>query len=243
MAVEEIAQLVQSQFERAGAILQTNPHFKETYDLDFTVAALSDVHAHVNLGVHVTVEADDLASMQKFSQIAARGIVFKSLYVELSEVASKAGGAIVGVAAAMAFLFNRRFQQSKLMGLRIHDDCSFQFFDLVENIERLDRVYVDEDLVVGDSLGGRIIAYFTDKGFGFIQTDDERKFFFHIANVVDDELRGKLPSYVLGEIIPVEFHYGGNDGKKYPKAIHVSLTENLSGDSDYYDYDSEVFEA
>ena len=243
MAVEEIAELLKAQFEKAGAVVQSNPHFLETYDLDFTVMAMTDIHAHVNLGVHVTVQQGDLASMQKFSQVAARGIVFKSLYVELSEVASKAGGATVGVAAAMAFLFNRRFQQAKLLGLRIHDDCSFQFFDLGENIERLERVFVDEDLVVGDSMGGRIIAYFTDKGFGFIQTDDERKFFFHIANVVDDELRGRLPGYVLGEIIPVEFHYGGNDGKKYPKAIHVSLTESLSGDSSYYEYDSEVFEA
>ena len=78
--------------------------------------------------------------------------------------------------------------------------------------------------LLGAPIQGRIIAYFTDKGFGFIQTDEERKFFFHIANVVDDDLRGELPSYVPGETIDVAFQYGGHDGKKYPKAINVALS-------------------
>ena len=43
--------------------------------------------------------------------------------------------------------------------------------------------------------------------------------------MVDDELRTRLPSYVPGEIIPVECQYGGHDGKKYPKAINVSMRE------------------
>src|SRR5690606_13374643 len=115
------------------------------------------------------------------------------------------------------------FSQHRSVGVRIHEDCLFQFFEVEEALNRLERKFVDDDLVIGDSLDGKIIAYFTDKGFGFIQTEDERKFFFHIANVVDDDLRARLPAYVLGEVIPVEFQFGGNDGKKYPKAINVAL--------------------
>ena len=61
--------------------------------------------------------------------------------------------------------------------------------------------------------------------------------------VVDDELRSRLPGYVLGEIIGVEFQYGGNDGKKYPKAINVSLSDDDLGEDSYYDdYDSEGYD-
>ena len=133
----------------------------------------------------------------------------------------------------------------KSIGMKIFEDCSYQFFEVDDTMQRLERMNVDEDLAIGDQLQGRIIAYFTDKGFGFIQTDDDRKYFFHIANVVDDELRARLPGYVLGEIIAVEFQYGGNDGKKYPKAINVSLSdEDLGDDSDYYedDFDSDDFD-
>jgi cold shock CspA family protein len=221
----DLSQHLRDYFERAGAMIDSSERFRDEYLLDFTVTALEDVHAHVNLGIHVTSASDDLDQQQTFLHASKRGVVLKSLYVEVDEVTINSGGLLVAFGACLSFLFDRRYNQVKAMGIRIYEDCSFHFFDLEENIDRLERMSIDEELNIGEDIEGRIIAYFTDKGFGFIQTDEERKFFFHIANVVDDELRTRLPSYVPGEIIPVEFQYGGHDGKKYPKAINVAMRE------------------
>lgn len=225
-AEAQLTERLRQYFERAGAMIDSSDRFRDEYLLDFTVTGLEDVHAHVNLGIHVTTESDDLDQQQAFLQASKRGVVLKSLYVEVDDVTINSGGLLVAFGACLSFLFDRRYAQVKAMGIRIYEDCSFHFFDLEENIERLERMSIDEELSIGEDIDGRIIAYFTDKGFGFIQTDEERKFFFHIANVVDDELRTRLPSYVPGEIIPVEFQYGGHDGKKYPKAINVSMRED-----------------
>lgn len=223
-------------FERVGARVDSNDEFRKLYNLDFVLTGLENVHAHVNLGIHVTTTSDDLNRMQRFMQASQRGIVLKAMYIEISDVVLNSGGFLVAFGACLSYLFDRRHAQTKSIGMKIFEDCTYQFFELDDTMQRLERMHVDEDLAIGDELQGRIIAYFTDKGFGFIQTDDDRKYFFHIANVVDDELRARLPGYVLGEIIGVEFQYGGNDGKKYPKAINVSLSdEDLGEDSDYYD--------
>lgn len=229
----ELSRRLREYFERAGATIDVNPRFRDEYLLDFTVTALEDVHAHVNLGVHLTSHADDLDRQQAFLQASSRGVVLKSIYVEIDERTVDSGGLLVAFGGCLSFLFDRRYSQMKALGLRMHPDCSFHFFDLEESVDRLERMSMDEELAVGEDLDGRIIAYFTDKGFGFIQTEEERKFFFHIANVVDDELRSRLPAYVPGEIIPVEFQYGGHDGKKYPKAINVSIFDDYDDDDDY----------
>lgn len=208
--------------EGAGARIEYDEAFEHKYGLQFTVTRLQHVFAHVNLGVHLTTSPEDFQNMSLFAQTSKRGLVLKSIYIELDEETIQAGGLLIAFGACLSFLFDKRHQHTKLIGLRINEDCSFNFFDIDEATQRLQRMDINQDIQIGQNLLGRIIAYFTDKGFGFIQTDDDRKYFFHIANIVDDDLRTKLPAYVPGEIIPVEFQYGGNDGKKYPKAINVS---------------------
>ncbi len=219
----ELSEVLERYLEEAGARVERDEEFQERYNLDFSVTRLDEVYAHVNLGVHVTTSLDDHERIETFAQVARRGIVLKALYIEVGSETVDSGALLVAFGACLSFLFDRRYQQVKAMGMRIYEDCSFNFFELDEALDRLGRVTEDDDLDIGASMDGRIIAYFTDKGYGFIQTEDERKFFFHIANIVDDELRQRLPGYVPGEVIPVEFQYGGHDGKKYPKAINVSF--------------------
>jgi cold shock CspA family protein len=220
-------------FEEAGASLQKDEDFRENYLIDFIVTRLEDVHAHVNLGVHVTSSEDDLDQQERFLKASDRGIVLKSLYIEVSDVTIDSGGLLVAFGASLSFLFDQRYSQIDATGIRIQEDCSFNFFDLEDNIQRLKRMSIDDDLSIGEEMEGRIIAYFPDNGYGFIQTDPQSKFFFHIANVVDDDLRGLLPSYKDGQIIPVTFQYGGYDDGKYPKAINVSLDEEGEASESY----------
>jgi cold shock CspA family protein len=209
-----------------GGRIEFDEEFERLYNLDFIMTRFEEVHAHVNLGVHITTAFDELERMEAYIQTARRGIVLKALYIEMAEATVEAGGLIVALGASLSYIFDRRWANTRALGLRIHEDSTFHFFDLEESVERLRRMTQAEDLHIGETLDGRIIAYFTDKGFGFIQTDDERKFFFHIANIVDDTLRSRLPTYIPGEVIPVAFQYGGNDGKKYPKAINVTFPED-----------------
>lgn len=237
MSNTNVVDQLRTHFENAGAIITENDKFRDQYNLDFAINAIEDIHAHVNLGVHITTDLDDFDAINKFGAASKKGLVLKSIYIEVHpEVADENGAYLVAFGACLTALFDRRHTAAKALGVRINEDCSYQFFNLEDSIQRLER-QTEDDLAIGDELDGRIIAYFTDKGFGFIQTDDNRKFFFHIANVVDDDLRSRLPGYVLGEIIPVVFQYGGNDGKKYPKAINVSLSE----DADYYYEESEAY--
>ncbi len=226
---------LRERFESAGAMLSASAKYKDTYNLDFIINGMEDIPAHINLGVCVSSTPDDFDAISKFSTASKRGIVLKSVYIEIHEDVEAEAAILVAFAVCLSVLFDRKYQNSKALGVKIQEDCSFVVFDLDESVQRLENMLVDGDTAIGDELDGRIIAYFTDKGFGFVQNEENRKYFFHIANVVDDELRARLPGYVLGEIIPVVFQFGGNDGKKYPKAINVSLTDEDS----YFDYETE----
>jgi cold shock CspA family protein len=209
-------------FTQMGCRIDVDEDYKKLYCIDFGVSRVRGVHAAVNLGLHITRDTDNFARQEVFLEAARKGVVSKSVYVEVCAASVETGVIPVTYAACLAFLFDRRYHHARATGLRIFEDCSFHFFDLEENVRRLRKDIHDAAHAAADLLNGQIIAYFSEKGFGFIEDVEHQKFFFHIANVVDDSLRQSLPSYTQGEIIPVRFCYGGSDGKKYPKAIEVS---------------------
>ncbi len=224
--------------EVAGCRLDRDPEYLTQYKLDVVVARIQKIHAHVNLGVVLSTSQDDLDQQSEFLETSRRGVVHKAIFIEIDESTLHTGAIPVAISACMAYLFDRRYGQLKAIGLRVFEDCTFHYFDVEENVRRLRRDAQHLNHRIGQELGGHIIAYFTDKGFGFIEVEKDQKFFFHIANVVDDELRVQLPTYQPGELIPVLFKYGGSDGKKYPKAIDVLLDAEYD-DDDYEDDDEE----
>jgi len=229
------ADLMRAHLEDRGFRIDYFPEYHRRYKLDFLITRIEAVHAHVSLGVQVTTHSDDLDMLEQFLDGTRRGVVHKSIYIEINAETVHTGGLQVATSACMAFLFDRRYGHFKCVGLRVFEDCTFHFFDIEENVRRLRRDSVEESARVGEDLAGNIIAYFTDKGFGFIEAGRDQKFFFHIANVVDDELRIQLPSYIPGDVLPVHFKFGGNDGKKYPKAIDVRGNNEDFDDDDFED--------
>lgn len=209
--------------QESGYRIDYDPEYDRRYKLDFIITRIRDIHAYVNLGVQLSIRSDDLELQEKFLDGARRGVVHKSVLIEVDEHTVHTGAIPVATSACMAFLFDRRYSNFKCIGLRVFEDCTFHFFDIEENVRRLRRHAQDDSSRLGQEMSGNIIAYFTDKGFGFIESSSDQKFFFHIANVVDDELRVQLPSYIPGDVLPVIFKYGGSDGKKYPKAIEVEM--------------------
>lgn len=225
--------------EVQGCRLDRDPDFLKRYNLDAVITRIQAIHAHVNLGIRVNVTNDDLDCQAEFLETSRRGVVHKAIYVEISEQTLSTGAIPVAISACMAFLFDRRYSHFKSIGLRVFEDCTFHYFDVEENVRRLRRDSQHLNHRIGQELTGHIIAYFTDKGFGFIEAEKDQKFFFHIANVVDDELRVQLPTYQPGELVPVLFKYGGSDGKKYPKAVDVILDEEEYEDDDDDDYEDD----
>ncbi|MBN1946561.1 MAG: cold shock domain-containing protein [Bradymonadales bacterium] len=209
--------------ESFGGRVDYDPVYSDLYSLDFVINRLEGIHALVNLGVRTTFSIENLSRQEAFLEAAKKGVVHKSVYLEFDRRNLNQGALIVAYAAFLAFLFDNRYRELKAIGLRIFEDCTYHFFSLEENIRRLRRERHEQTNEYDRQVGGDIIAYFTDKGFGFIEDESAQKFFFHIANVVDEDLRIQLPSYNQGDIIPVEFYYGGSDGKKYPKAVNVTL--------------------
>lgn len=221
--------------EAGGVKTDFDAEFHGPYGLDFVVTRIRGVHAHVNLGVQVTIDANHQETSEAFLEMSRRGIVHKSMYIELDERTVATGAIPVAISACMSFLFDRRYQHFKSIGLRVFEDCTFHYFDVDENVRRLKRENVAPGQNVGQEMTGNIIAYFTDKGFGFIEAEKDHKFFFHIANVVDDELRSQLPAYQPGDDMPVVFKYGGHDGKKYPKALEVSFDADFEEEEEFDD--------
>jgi len=218
-----------------GAKIDYDPVYADLYRLDFVINRFEGIHALVNLGVRTTLSTEAFSEQERFLEASKKGVVHKSIYVEFNRKNVKNGAIEVARAAFMAFLFDQRYRDFRAVGLRIFDDCTFHFFSLEENIRRLRREQHETANEYDQEIRGDIIAYFTDKGFGFIEDEEAQKFFFHIANVVDDDLRIQLPSYTQGDTIGVHFFYGGSDGKKYPKAVNVSLANPLRRGNAYQD--------
>ena len=210
----------------SGYRIDFDPEYEERYKINLIVTRIKEIHAHVNLGILATLSHDDFELQTQFLEGSRRGVVHKSIYVEIDGRTLETGAVPVTISACMSFLFDRRYSNYKCIGLRVFEDCTFHLFDVEENVKRLHRDNHDEVSDVGQEFVGNIIAYFTDKGFGFIETADEQKYFFHIANVQDEDLRLQLPAYIPGDVLPVFFKYGGSDGKKYPKAVDVLLDES-----------------
>ncbi len=231
----DITAAFSTSLEEHGCRLDRDPDYLSQYNLDAVVTRISRIHAHVNLGIRIHTGTDDLDTQTVFLDTSRRGVVHKAIYIELHPNTVFTGAIPVAISACMAFLFDRRYSHFKSIGLRIFEDCTFHYFDVEENVRRLRRDTQHMGHRIGQELAGHIIAYFTDKGFGFIEAEKDQKFFFHIANVVDDELRAQLPTYQPGELIPALFKYGGSDGKKYPKAIDVLLDAEYDDDDDYDD--------
>jgi cold shock CspA family protein len=228
----QLSECVRSQLaDTFGGKVDFDPAYADLYSLDFVVNRFEGLHALVNLGVKVTFKTDDYAAQERFLEAARKGVVHKSVYVEFGRRNVDSGAIRVAYAAFLAFLFDQRYRDFKAVGLRVFEDCTFHLFSLEENIRRLRRERHEDNNEYDQELLGRIIAYFTDKGFGFIEDAEGQKFFFHIANVADDDLRIQLPSYTQGDTIAVQYFYGGSDGKKYPKAVNVSLSSRLDDDA------------
>lgn len=210
--------------ERFGCRLMKDHGLEDRYGVTFVVERLPEVDTVLNVGVAIARSSGDLEHQSQCADTTRRNVVARLLFVELGDEAEEIGAPALVYTALGSLVFDQQYRDLKAAHLHFDADASFRITPLEEQLRRLQRVDSRAHLP-DERLDGTIVAYFADKGFGFIESEDHEKYFFHIAHVEDDELRTRLPGFLPGERVNVGFRYGGHDGKKYPKAVEIQYPD------------------
>jgi hypothetical protein len=231
---------LRTKLEALGCRIYHDQTYDHQYKLDFIVNGFRHVaRLPEHIGLQVTANRDDFAKQQEFLQIQRRSFVVpKAVYLEVDPEADiEQGAATLVYAALLALVFNSAYRKFRVTGLRLNRGFSFEFFDLEENIRRLQGfdkgVRVPQLLQTSDEiLVGRIINYHKEKGYGFIQCESRpNNVFFHIRNDVDEAVVTQIDAMEEADTgwrqldIPVTFRekvIGRARGQK-PAAFDVKL--------------------
>jgi hypothetical protein len=190
-----------------------------------------------HIGIQVTAKRDDVAKQREFLQTQKRSFVVpKAVYLEADpEADMEQGAATLVYAALLSLVFNRTYRNRRVVGLRLSRGFSFEFFDLEENMRRLQDFDADRRFappVSEEVLGGRVINFHKEKGYGFIECASRpNNVFFHIRNGVDDAVVARIEAVGEGLMgwqqldIPVTFRekFTRRSREEKPAAFDIKL--------------------
>jgi hypothetical protein len=232
---------LRTKLESLGCRIYHDQTYDHQYKLDFIVNGFRNVaRLPEHIGLQVTANRDDFSKQLEFWQVQKRSyVVPKAVYLEVDPDADvEQGAATLVYAALLTLVFNSAYRKRRIVGLRLSRGFSFEFFDLEENIRRLQGFERGSRTPrLGqpgeETLTGKIINFNKDKGYGFIEcTSRPNNVFFHIKNDVDaavvaqiDTLEETLTGWRQLDI-PVTFRekvIGGARGHK-PAAFDIKLS-------------------
>lgn len=211
---------LRTKLESLGCRIYHDQTYDHQYKLDFIVNGFTHVaRLPEHIGLQVTANKDDLAKQREFLQVQKRSFVVpKAVYLEVDPEADvEQGAATLVYAALLTLVFNSAYRKRRVVGLRLSRGFSFEFFDLEENMQRLQGFEKESrgSSFMQESeqpLVGRIINFHKEKGYGFIECERRpNNVFFHIRNDVDETVVNKIHSIEEGATgwrqldIPVTF--------------------------------------
>lgn len=168
------------------------------YKIDFTITRFRDTFFTNPIGIQVTLKDDDVRKQSEFLRIHRPGkVVPKSVFIEIAPQADLDGAATVAYIALGNLTFSKQYQDrdSKVIGIRIDSDLSYEFFELEENTRNLRSAASSRramPIEPRNTLAGEVNRYNVEKGYGFITcTNRDENFYFHISEV-GDGLEDKL---------------------------------------------------
>lgn len=222
--------------------VEYDPTFDHQYKVDFVISRFKEIpKLPPQIGVQVTTKDNDVYKQAEFFRINQQGLAApKNVFLEVDPQANLDGAAVIACFALGTFAFSRQYQEDTVTGLRIAKDLSFEFFNIKESVERLQKGRVEQQGTGGrgtkeEILEGEIVRYSTEKGYGFIKCPGySEDFFFHISDTdqeTESEIRDRAgESRGLAHYdrpIPVEFKNGGYNrpGVKNPQAFNVVLAD------------------
>lgn len=232
---------LRTKLESFGCRIYHDQTYDHQYKLDFIVNGFSHVaRLPEHIGIQITANKDDLAKQREFLQIQKKSFVVpKAVYLEVDPEADvERGAATLVYASLLTLVFNSAYRKRRIVGLRLNRGFSFEFFDLEENIRRLqgfEKEFKEPCLAQAseEPLMGKIINFHKEKGYGFIESASRpNNVFFHIRNDVDAAVVAKIDSMEEGMTgwrqldIPVTFRekvIGRSRGHK-PAAFDIKLS-------------------
>jgi hypothetical protein len=231
---------LRTKLESLGCRMYYDQTYDHQYKLDFIVNGFRDVaRLPEHIGIQVTANKDDIVKQREFLQVQKKSFVVpKAIYLEADPTADlEQGAAALVYAALLSLVFNRAYRHRRVVGLRLTRSFSFEFFDLEENIQRLQNgdkgtkpqrpATVNEDLLVG-----KIINFNKEKGYGFIECAGRpNNVFFHIRNEVSEDVLAKMEATAEEETgwrqldIPVVFREKSvlRFGEDKPAAFDIQI--------------------
>jgi cold shock CspA family protein len=164
--------------------IKRDPKYDHTYKLDFIIDRFREIDKLLPIGVQVTINPDDAHKQRVFlTERRKRTLVDRSIYIKVDpEVDVDSYGAALIYQAIIGFAFQRDLQKYNVLGVKIKPDVSYEFFFLASGDQ---KSYNTTQTI---PLEGRIMKYFPNHGYGFI-TSDRGDFFFHISDVLDEDLK------------------------------------------------------
>jgi hypothetical protein len=128
-----------TKLESIGCRLQRDQRLDHKYKLDFKVISFPDNPGTYSLGVQLTTKRDDYEKQQEFDTLhQTSSVAQKALYLELSETLDlEDGGALAVLTVIASFQFDRRYRDSKVQGVIIYPDYSYEFFDVAPRARTL----------------------------------------------------------------------------------------------------------
>lgn len=187
---------LRTKLESLGCRIYHDQTYDHQYKLDFIVNGFRQVaRLPEHIGLQVTANKDEVAKQREFLQVQRRTFVVpKAVYLEIDPEADiEQGAATLVYAALLTLVFNPAYRKSRVIGLRLSRGFTFEFFDLDENIRRLQNgsepgnrssrpIQISQETLVG-----KIINFHKEKGYGFIECASRPdNVFFHIRNDVDE---------------------------------------------------------
>ena len=192
---------LRTKLEALGCRIYYDQTYDHQYKLDFIVNGFRDVaRLPEHIGIQITANKDDVTKQREFVYVQKKNIIVpKAVYLEADPTADiEQGAATLVYAALLTLVFNRAYKYRRVVGLRLTRNFSFEFFDLEENIRRLqdmEKTIKSPRAVTlsEESLQGKIINFNKEKGYGFIECESRpNNVFFHIRNDVDDEVLTRI---------------------------------------------------
>jgi hypothetical protein len=229
---------LRTKLESLGCRIYYDQTYDHQYKLDFIINGFRDVaRLPQHIGIQVTAKRDDVAKQREFLQTQKRSFVVpKAVYLEADpEADMEQGAATLVYAALLSLVFNRTYRNRRVVGLRLSRGFSFEFFDLEENMRRLQGFDADRRFappVSEEVLVGRIINFHKEKGYGFIECSSRpNNVFFHIRNGVDDAVVARIEAVGEGLMgwqqldIPVTFRekFTRRSREEKPAAFDIRL--------------------
>jgi len=229
---------LRTKLESLGCRIYYDQTYDHQYKLDFIINGFRDVaRLPQHIGIQVTAKRDDVAKQREFLQTQKRSFVVpKAVYLEADpEADMEQGAATLVYAALLSLVFNRTYRNRRVVGLRLSRGFSFEFFDLEENMRRLQGFDADRRFapqVSEEVLVGRIINFHKEKGYGFIECSSRpNNVFFHIRNGVDDGVVARIEAVGEGLMgwqqldIPVTFRekFTRRSREEKPAAFDIRL--------------------